>query len=98
MSCACTEVGAHVGAAGAQGTVVSFSVMTASATAMQLPGFAGELQTMLPLVIFQCQGSLRTLEVVGIWGRDVSGLIQRTTSFKSSYERVVSAGSLSQAA
>lgn len=58
---------------------------------------------MLPVVILQCQGSLRTLRVAGIQGRDVSffsstGLIQRTTSLKSRYKLMVSAESLLQAA
>lgn len=60
MWCAHSSAGAatvHVGAAGAQGTVASFPIMTAVATALPLPGFAGELQTVLPVVVLQCQSS-----------------------------------------
>lgn len=62
----------HVGAAGAQGTVASFPIMTAVATAMPLLGFAGEFQTVVPVVVLQCQSFSRSLGVVRIWGRDVS--------------------------
>jgi hypothetical protein len=94
---------AHVRVAGAQGAVALFPIMTAVSTTTPLPGFAGEFQTVLPVVFLQCQGSLRSLGVVRNQGRDISffwpaGLIQKTTSLKSSYEAVVSAESLSQAA
>lgn len=99
------------GAAGAQGTGVSFPLLAAAATTMLHPELAGELQTMLPLATLWCQGFLRSLKMCAFqWlglplsqelGQGISFFpsprtTQRTTSLKNSYGPVVSTESPGQ--